>query len=197
MISLTQNESKVIEFLVRNFVSEYNINQVARELEFSPRGSFKILKKLESQNVLKSKKMGNAIFYQINFDDELALQLCNLVLIKKKLKPIVKVIIQDIQKLKKITQCAVIFGSILKRGEKAGDADLLVVFRKNRFDEVQKIIREANQISPKKIHLIMQTKGDLLKNIKNRNKAILDLIKEGAIVWGPDILVQTIKKSIE
>lgn len=192
MVSLSENEQKVINFLVRNFTEKYNINQIAKKLKLSPRGSYKILYKLESQAVLKSENLGNAIFYQLDYSKPLAIQLARLVLIEREIKPRIKVIIEDLEPLKVVTKCAVLFGSILETA-KANDIDLLLVLEKSRFSDMQKITDQINKISPKKIHSIIQTKSDLLNNIKKRDKIVIDVIKKGMILWGEDLIVDCIR----
>ena len=51
MLSLSDNEFSVLNFLVRNFAEKLTIRNVAQRLNFSPAGVFNILKKLERQNL--------------------------------------------------------------------------------------------------------------------------------------------------
>ncbi|MEK6952170.1 MAG: hypothetical protein AABX29_04080 [Nanoarchaeota archaeon] len=193
MVSLTENEAKTIEFLVRNFSKDYNINQLAKELNLSPGGMFKILKKLRNRNLLLEKELGNNKFYKINFSFSDALDACKFALIEKKTNPYLNVWIKDLNILKERTCLAIIFGSILEKGKNAGDIDLLLVFDKRNIDEIENIIEKLNKIKSKKIHTVYQTKEDLISNIKKRDKAILEEIKKGIILWGRDVLVEAIK----
>lgn len=193
MVSLTENEARTIDFLIRNFSQEYNINQLSRELKLSPRGIFKILKKLEKQNYLVSNKQGNNIFYKINYSSEDALDACKFALSEKKLTPFLKALIRDLEKLKEITKIAMLFGSILTKGQEAKDIDLLLIFDEKQFKKVEGMIRQINAIKTKKIHAIFQTKGDFTANIKERDKAIIEEIKTGIILWGRDLFLEAVK----
>lgn len=193
MVSISENEARVVEFLHRNFSSKYNINQIARELNLSPMGSYKILKKLEKDSILIPEKIGNAIFYKINFDSDKAIELCKFVLTERKLTPYIKTWIEDLQPLKKLSQLAILFGSILVKDKKARDIDLLIIFRKKDFKEIQKKITEINSIRTAKIHDIVQTKEDFIKNIKNRDKVVLVAVQKGIILWGRELLTEVIK----
>ena len=195
MVSLTKNEARTINFLIRNFSENYNINQLSRELKISPRGIFKILKKLEEQRYLISNKQGNNIFYKINYDSEEALDVCKFALIDKETTPYIKVVIKDIEGLKSKTDLAILFGSILKKGKEARDIDLLIVFDKKNLKRIEKIIDNVNKIRTKKIHSIYQTKEDLAKNIKDKDAAILDEIKTGIVLWRRSLLVELIKNA--
>ena len=192
MVSLTENEARAIDFLIRNFSHEYNINQLSRELKLSPRGIFKILKKLEKENYLISKKQGNNIFYQINYESEEALDVCNFVLSETKKTSFIKVQIDDLKKLRDLTKIAILFGSVLVKDAEANDIDALLVFNEKDFSKVEKAISEINSIKHKKIHAIYQTEKDFVENIKKKDKVILSAIKTGLILWGRDKFLEAI-----
>jgi len=193
MVSITHNESRTINFLLRNFARDYNINQIAKELQLSPRGAYKILKKLGNNQILRSKKVGNNILYKINFEKDTTLDVCQFVLIEKKTTPYIQAWIKDLQPLKELTDLAILFGSVLTKDKKANDIDLLLVFDKKKFLKVQEEIKKINQIKSKKIHPVVQTKEDLVKNIKKRDPVVLEEIGTGIVLWGRNILVGAIK----
>ncbi|MBN4049204.1 hypothetical protein JYT91_01160 [archaeon AH-315-M20] len=193
MVSLTTNEAKTMEFLIRNFSKDYNINQLAKELCISPGGMFKILKKLERQNFLTEKKLGNNIFYKINYQSYEALDACKFALTEKKETPYIKVWTKDLEVLRKKAELAILFGSVLKKGREARDIDLLLVFDKRNLEDIENLIVRINNIKPKKVHAIYQTKEDLIKNIKKQDKAILEEIRTGIILWGREVVVEAIK----
>jgi DNA-binding Lrp family transcriptional regulator len=193
MVSLTENEARTIEFLIRNFSKEYNINQLAKELNISPGGMFKILKKLKTQGFLTEKKLGNNIFYKINYNSQDALDTCTFSLTEKRTTPYIRAWMKDLEKLKPKTKLAILFGSILKKDRKARDIDILLVFDKRNLKDVENLIDRINRIKSKKIHAIYQTREDLLKNIKKRDKAILEEVRTGVILWGRNFLVEVIK----
>jgi len=193
MVAITTNEVRVINLLLRTFTRNYNINQIAKELKLSPRGAFKILKKLENNKILSSQKIGNNSIYKINFKSETTADFCQLVLIETETTPYLRTWINDLQSLKEWAEMALLFGSILTKEKQAGDVDLLLVFRPESLSAVQEQIKKINQIKSKKIHLIVQTKEDLFNNIKNKDSALLEEIKTGLILWGRNILVEAIK----
>jgi hypothetical protein len=55
------------------------------------------------------------------------------------------------------------------------------------------MIDKLNMIKSKKIHPVYQTKNDLIVNIKKQDKIIVDLIKNGIILWGKEVLLEAIK----
>ena len=193
MVSLTENEARAIEFLIRNFSKNYNINQLAKELHLSPGGMFKILKKLKKQNFLTERKIGNNLIYKINYNSQDSLDACKFALTEEKKTPYLRVWINDLERLKKKTEMAILFGSVLHKEKDARDIDVLLVFKEKNFKDVENLINEIDKISTKKIHAIYQTKEDLIENIKKQDKAILEEIKTGSILWGKEILLEAIK----
>lgn len=193
MVSITENEARVINFLLRNFAKDYNINQIAKELKLSPRGAYKILRKLESNKILIFQKIGNNIISKINFNNDTALDVCQFALIEKEAAPYIKMWINDLQPLKELTEMVILFGSILTEKKQAHDVDLFLVFEKKNFLKVQEQIKKINQIKSKNIHTIIQTKKDLINNIKKRDQALLEEIRTGLILWGRKVLIEAIK----
>lgn len=193
MVSITKNEARVINFLFRNFSKDYNINQVAKEVKLSPRGAYRILKKLELQKILSSQRIGNNIIYKVNFEGDVTSDVCQFVLAEKETTPYLRTWINDIQLLKEITEMAILFGSILTKEKQAGDVDVLLVFPKENISKVQEQIKKINQIKSKKLHAIVQTKEDLLNNTKKRDSALLEEIRTGIVLWGRNIVVEAIK----
>jgi len=193
MVSLTENEAKSIEFLIRNFSKDYNINRLAKELNISPGGMFKILKKLEKQKFLTKKKAGNNVFYKINYSSQDAIDACIFALTEKKNTPYIKARIKDLERLRPQTELAILFGSILKKGREARDIDILLVFNKKKMKNIENVIDKINKIKSKKVHAVYQTRKDLIKNIKRQDTAILEEIRTGIILWGRDFLVEVIR----
>ena len=193
MVSLTTNEARTMDFLIRNFSKNYNINQLAKNLSISPGGIFKILKKLEKKKFLTENKMGNNIFYKINYKSYDALDACKFALTEKKTTPYISAWIKDLESLRINTELAVLFGSILSKGREAADIDILLVFDKKNIMNIENSIDKLNKTKPKKIHAVYQTKEDFIKNIKKQDKAILEEIRTGIILWGRDFLVEAIK----
>ena len=59
---ITDNEKKVLRAVLTSFDEKLSINQLARELDLTPYGAYKILKKFEQKGFIKPKKIANIIF---------------------------------------------------------------------------------------------------------------------------------------
>jgi len=182
-----------MDFLVRNFKERNSINEIGRRLDISPRGIYKILKKLENINAIKPEKIGNAIYYKVNLGDEIGIKLAEYILVQNELNAYAKVQAEDLEKLKDVASSCVLFGSVLKKGREARDTDVMIILEKKDFKKVHQKLEEIRLMSPKKIHDVMQTKEDLAKNIRKNDEVVLDIIKTGEVLWGSEIIVEAIK----
>ncbi len=193
-----KNTSKILGFLLRNR-ELYNINQIARTLNLSVGSAHKILKSLEERNVVNIKELGNASYYNLNFKSQEAVKLIELILIEEKnnlLKEnkIAKVYVQDIEKFN--AKCIILFGSILYKEEQAKDVDVLFLIKsKEEVKQINKFCLEISKIRTKKVNPLILLEEDLIENIKNQNKAIIDIIKSGIILKGEETFVKIIKNA--
>lgn len=191
--SLTINESRTMDFLIRNFNEKNSINEIARRLNLSPRGAYKILKKLEKIEAITPEKIGNAIYYKTNFNDEIGIKLSEFVLVQNELNPYLQVQEADLKRLRKIASACVLFGSVIEKGREANDIDVMFVIKKDGLKKLASAIKDIQVIKIKKIHRLVQTKEDLAENIKKKDKVIMSIIKTGKVLWGAEIIVEAIK----
>ncbi len=194
MQNLTVNKARVMDFLVRNFKERNSINQIAKRLKLSPMGAYKILKKLEMANAIKAEKIGNAVYYRANLDEEIGRKLAEFVLVQSEFNnTFAKVYADDLKKLKDVALSCILYGSILKVGKEAKDVDALIIIEKKNYKKVSNKLADIQQIATKRIHDIRMTKEDLAKNLKKGNEAMIDMLSYGQVLWGADIIVEAIK----
>lgn len=193
MLALTRNEARMVDFLLRNFAERYSINQLAKELNLSPQGAFKIAKKLERARILKPEPIGNAIYYRPNLDEEVGRKTAELVLAYKDLNPYARVQAKDLEQLRPYALSAVLFGSVLTKAEKAGDIDVLLVLEEGQLNKAHKVLMEIQSIKPKRIGELVQSREDLVRNIKKRDTPLLSVIRTGQVLWGSEVIVEAIR----
>lgn len=193
MHGLTQNEARVMDFLVRNINERNSINEIGRRLDISPMGIYKILKNLESVHAVIPEVTKYGTFYRADFQEEIGSKLSELVLIQNELNDYSKVLEEDLEQLKSVTLSCILFGSVIKEGSKARDIDVLLVLEKRNFKKVHNKLEEIKELKPKKIHDVMMTKEDLAKNIRKKDEVVLDIIRTGKVLWGSEIIVEAIK----
>ena len=193
MYGLTENEAKVMDFLVRNFNERNSINEIGRRLKITPMGVYKILKKLESIHAVIPEVTKYGTFYRADLLEEIGSKFSELVLIQNELNDYSKVLEEDFEQLKSVTLSCILFGSVIKEGSKARDIDVLLVLEKRNFKKVHNKLEEIKELKPKKIHDVMMTKEDLVKTIRKNDEVVLDIIKGGKVLWGSEIIVEAIK----
>src|SRR3989338_5890571 len=170
MKEITKAEMDVVLKLVKSPEVDYNANNLAKVVGITAMGALKILKRLESESILKTKKIGKAIIYRVN-QESYARRYIGLILSRESLyaNPLVKRWIGEVKKIKN-ADLIILFGSVLEKSN-PNDIDLLLVTDQKRFPKLQEEIKELNKINIKKLHPLYQTYNDLIKNIKKREAA--------------------------
>ena len=195
---VSNNTSKIINFLIRN-LELYNINQIARALDLSVGSAHKILKTLEKRNIVNIRELGNAIYYSINLNNNEAVKLSELVAIEGKNNilmenKIANVYAQDLVKFD--AKLIILFGSILTKKNEAKDIDVLFIIKnKEQVSEINNFCLEISKIRTKKVNPLIMLEQDFVNNLKDKDKAIQDLIKNGIILKGEEIFIRTIKNA--
>lgn len=191
-MNITDNEIKIVLRIFKNPEVDYNANSIAKHIEISSMGALKIVKRLQKENILTSKKLGKAIFYKLNNNDYTKQYIK--FLLKRESESSTSYIKKWINEIKKIKSAdsAILFGSILKKHKEAKDIDVLLITNKRKILKLKKEIEEINLINTKRLHPIYQTKEDIIKNIK-KDKILLNAIK-GIVVFGEDLIIKLLKK---
>lgn len=116
-----------------------------------------------------------------------------LALSSKIAKKRIKYRIEDLKPLEKITNACVLFGSYTGEKKEPNDLDVLFVFNKKDYKKYKEILNNVREICPVKIHDVIQTKEDLTNNMKKQDKIIMNILENGVVLWGQDILVKVFK----
>jgi len=191
MVSLTQKEREALLIILKDYTSYWNANSISKILEISHVGAQKIFKRLFQEDLIISKRIGKSIVYKINFTNDYTQQLIAFLLADeanhfRRWK-------EEFRELFKKDRIVMIYGSAIKNYAQASDIDIMIVIKKNEVKEVNKILKEKEEILPKKLHAIKLTNQDLLENFKKKEKAIVDIVKNAIILYGQDKYVGILK----
>ena len=197
MVRTSKNEQRILNFLTRHFTERYNINQLAKYMQITPAGALKLLRRLEHEKTVTPKRLGNAIFYNLNFTSDLARKKAELALFEEIPLPYARAQAKDLARLRPLVRAAILFGSVLKKGDAAGDIDVLVIFEKKQHKQLQNALNKLQALKTKHIQLVMQTPEDFVKNLKKPDLVILEIIRTGKVLWGHDLILDSIKQSVE
>ena len=184
MISLTEKEREAVLILLKEYTRHYNAHTLSKTLNISHAGTQKLLKRLLAENILVSKMIGKSIVYKLKLDDDYAGKLISLILTDeangfKRWKA-------EFNALYKNGRIIMIFGSAIKDYKSSKDIDILIVINKSETNEINKFIKEKQEILPKKLHALKLTKQDLIENLKKKDAVIVDIIKNAIVLCGQD-----------
>jgi predicted nucleotidyltransferase len=191
MKMLTNNTKKILNHLLRNLDLK-NVNQVSKELKISVGSSFKILKSLETEEMVFSEKIGNGIYYKLNFNNSELVKVLELILIeqRKELKGFSKIYGDELSKFN--CPLIILFGSILK-GKKFNDVDVL--FSDCSSKRVSEFCLEISKVKSRPVVPLILKSSDLVKEIKAGKDSILSLIKSGVVLRGESEFLEVIKNA--
>ncbi len=191
MAELTENETKAILILFKEFNANYNANNLSKVLDISHAGVQKLLKRLFKKKILICEVIGKAIIYKINIKDDFVQKLIYFLLAEEAQKYLRWK--EEFKELSKAGRIVMMYGSSIKDYLNAEDIDVMIVMKKEDETEVKHILKEKGKILPKKVHPILLTKTDLIDSLKNNDKVILDIIKNAVILYGQEYYVEVMK----
>jgi len=197
MDSVTPNEMNVLLRIAKDVSKDYNANNLAKESGLTPMGALKILKRLEKQGILKSRKLGRAIFYKPDYENNYAKTFLQFLLQKEaeETQPRLKRWITEVQKLKETAETVVVFGSILEK--EGDDVDILIVLKPEDQKKLDNQLNELNEINVKRIHPIKQSADDFTENIRRGDKVVLAAVKNGVVAFGYEKMVEALENAAQ
>jgi len=190
------NIKRIMLILLKDFSRAHTITSLARDLKLTRVGIWKILKKLESNKYINLKSVGsgktNMYLMNINWDNIIVEKALVLYLTEEAAKQ--RRWRVNFADLEQEADFLVLYGSILKFPKEANDIDILSVAKKSRFVQIQKKVDRIQKTQSKKIHSINFTENEFKEELKKSNKAFIDSIKRGAVLFGHENFVRFIKK---
>ena len=194
MIEITENGKTALKLIFTDFLTNYNSYNIKDKLGLSNAGSLKLLRSLSEKNLLVSKKMGNAIFYKAHIINEYLLKLLELIFLDhSNQSSFVKGWIYDLKSLAPCTKAVFLFGSILKKGKEAGDVDVCIILRKSEdYKLLDSMIKKMNEQNRLKIHPLYLTEKDFKNKLKEKDKPLLEMIKNCVVVNGQELFVEVL-----
>ena len=193
-MNITKNTTKIIEFLLKNIDKVgFNVNQLSRSINISVGSAHKILQELKKNDIVATTDLKSSIYYKLNLNNPDTVDICKLTLRKNKkdLPSYIKVYSEEIEKFNK-AEIIILFGSILNKKD-FNDVDVLFVT--NKIKEVNIFCSEISKIRTKPISPLIMKFDDIIKNIKNKNNIILEIINNGVIIRGEERYMEALKNA--
>ena len=188
---------KIMKILLKEIYLNHTVSSLAQRLMMSRVGIWKILKRLESNKLIMLSSIGNGktstYIVKLNWDN---------ILVEKKLAFLLseEAIGQErwrfnFVELEKHVSFLLLFGSILHSPKEAGDIDLFAVIgNRKEFKTINKIMLKIQVTQSKKLHFIDLTESEFEQELNNKNKAYIDALAKGIILYGQENFIRLIKR---
>jgi hypothetical protein len=185
---------KILKILIKEPFFEHTATSLALSLGITRQGLWKTLRKLSEDRLISLKSIANTkrsvVKVELEFKNLLALKTISLLLTKEALNN--ERWRFEFALLEKYSDFIILFGSMLTNPKEANDIDILIVSDKKNFKSIDEIKNKMQKSQAKKIHLIDLTKEEFKNELKKHNKAYVDALKKGVILFGQDDYVKLI-----
>ncbi len=193
MITTTQT---ILLVLVKDFSVVHTATSLAMQLKMSRWGVWKMLKKLEQEEIIIIKPTGvgrtSTQTIHLNWDNKLTEKIIILALAQEALA--FKRWRFNFVDLEKEVNFLLLYGSILHTPQTAGDIDILSVANEKHLSKISKLIFIIQKTQEKKIHFYNFTAKEFVQELKKPNKLFLNALKRGIIIFGQEKFVELMKR---
>ena len=195
MVNINSSEKTALKIIFTDFLTNYNSYNIKDKIKISYIGSRKILRSLKEKNILISEKLGNAIFYKPNLNSKYVIKLLELIFLDhSNLSSFVKGWIYDLNSFIPDTKALLLFGSILRKDKNARDVDLCLILKNpDDYNKLQSKVNSINKKSRLKIHPLYLTEKEFEKKLKEKDKPIIDMVKNCVVIHGQELFVKVLK----
>jgi len=182
----------ILKILLKEFFIEHTITSLSKEAKLSRVGTWKILKKLEKENLILLSRLGEGKTsinkVTLNWNNLVLEKTLALILAEEAVKN--NRWINAFKDLENKVDFLIIYGSIIYSSKEANDIDVIEIT--NKFLEVEKIITKIQKTQMKKIHAINMTQKEFREELQ-KNNAFMDAVKKGVILFGQEKFIKFMK----
>ena len=192
-----KTNTEILKVLLKQFTIKWTITSLAKELNLSRVGVWKILKKLEAERLILLSPIGkgktSVININLNWENPILEKNLSLILTKDAFKN--QRWLNNFKEIEDKLNFLILYGSIIHSPKEANDIDILgVVSNKNNFLSIEEIIKKIQKTQIKKIHSENFTQTEFKEEIKKPNKIFLEAIKKGVVIFGQEKFIKFIKE---
>ncbi len=195
MMTMPKAAQKIMNILLKDF-STHTATTLSKELKMSRQGTWKLLKKLEKEEFILLEQIGEGKTstqrITLNWDYEIIEKILALSLAQEALKH--KRWSFNFADLKRKVDFLILYGSILHSPKEAQDLDLIgVISQEKKLANLGDIILRMQETQTKKIHSINLTQTEFKQELQRPNKAYVDAVKKGVILFGQENFIKFIR----
>ncbi|MEK6937796.1 MAG: winged helix-turn-helix domain-containing protein [Nanoarchaeota archaeon] len=195
MMTLNKTAQGIMTILLKD-LSTHTATSLSEELKISRQGTWRILKKLEKEELIMLESIGkgktSTLKIELNWDNEIIEKILTLSLTQEALKHNRwKFNFAD---LKEQVDFLILYGSVLHSPKEAEDIDIIgVVSKEKKLANLGNIVLKIQETQAKKIHSINLTQKEFKQELQRPNKVYLDAVKKGVILFGQENFIKFIK----
>jgi len=186
---------EILKLLFKDFTIKPTITSLANETRLSRVGVWKVLKKLEKEQIiiLSPVGLGKTSTYSISLNWENPLVEKNLALILTEDAIKQQIWLTNFAEIESKVDFLIVYGSVVYSPKEANDIDLLGISSKKKFKEIDQILVRIQKTQLKKIHALNFTQEEFKQELKKPNKVFIDAIKKGVVLFGQEKFIKFVK----
>lgn len=186
---------RVLAILLKEPFAVHTATSIAKALNITRQGAWKTLNVLAENKLVELEFVGDAktstATIKLNWHSPITEKTLSLILTKESIKQQRWRV--NFAELESSVEFIILFGSILNNPKEANDIDILAIVNKKNFKAVEETVAKAQQTQLKKIHVVDLTEREFSQELKRPNKAYLDAVKKGVVLYGQDNFIQFVK----
>lgn len=200
---LTNSQLKIFEPLTRNMLKEYSIKEIKEACgEKSNNALALALKKFKEENIVKERRVGRSLLYNLNIDNEIVFNYIQLINTKKIPKPALRAIERIKEEVEKHTSffSIVIFGSYsIGKQTKESDFDVAVfIEEENKRKIIESALKSSEFKTPLKIHGHVISKDEFLEMLRVDEENLgKQIARKHLSIYNSHIFYSLLKKGVK
>ena len=197
MVIIKENTQRVMSVLLRSVFQDQTATTLAKELKLSRWGVWKILKELEKRGLITLVSLGSGKtsthLIRLNWKNDLLEKTLALIFAKEAAEyGRWKFVFSE---LESYVDFFILYGSVLHSPKEANDIDIIsVISNKKSFLKIDNMLKEKQVTQSKMIHDIIFSSKEFKYELQKPNKAFIDAIKKGIILFGQEKFIKFIKE---
>ena len=191
---------KVFLMLLKEPFIKHNVTSLAGALNITRQGLWKTLNKLAENKLIILEKIGDttksAVNIKIQWKNPITIKTLSLLLTRESLE--YERWRVNFAEIENYASFVILFGSILYNSNEAEDIDILAIVRNDKnFKKIEDITLKIQKTQAKKIHLMALTDKEFKEELKKQNKAYIDALKKGVVLFGQDYFLKFAERIAE
>ena len=186
---------KVLMILLKEPFIDHTATSLSKILNITRQGIWKTLNNLSYEKLVSLRSVADtkksAMNIKLNWENPITAKTLSLLLTKESLN--YERWRFNFAELENNVKFLILFGSILINSKEADDIDVFAIVDKKNFKTVDEKILKIQTTQLKKIHLIDLTEAEFSQELKRPNKAYVDALKKGIILFGQENFIKFIK----